>query len=113
MKKLKYYASYAETTAQNLINFKQHPVTSRLLSPLNFVLFNYFKHMETLKFKTNIQCGGCIATVTPHMDKLCGIGNWDVDTIHAEKKLTIRADHLLASEVIAALKAAGYRAEQI
>jgi copper chaperone len=69
--------------------------------------------METLKFKTNIQCGGCIATVTPYLDKLKGIGYWGVDTTSAAKILTIQADHLPAGEVIAALKNAGYRAEQI
>jgi len=29
--------------------------------------------METLKFKTNINCGGCIAAVTPSLDALKGV----------------------------------------
>ena len=69
--------------------------------------------MKTLKFKTNIQCGGCIATVTPHLQKLKGIGYWDVDTATPDKILTVQSETLQASEVIITLKAAGYRAEQI
>ena len=60
--------------------------------------------MGTLKFKTNIQCGGCIATVTPHLGKLQGIGHWEVDTTNPDKILTIHSDHLSAGEVIAVLK---------
>ena len=26
--------------------------------------------METLKFKTNINCGGCVKSVTPHLNQL-------------------------------------------
>lgn len=69
--------------------------------------------METLKFKTNIQCGGCIATVTPFLDNLPHIGDWEVDTTKPDKVLTIQTDHLQGFEVIAVLKSAGYRAEQI
>ena len=45
--------------------------------------------METLKFKTNINCGGCIATVTPVLNTLEGIFKWDVDTANREKILTV------------------------
>ena len=69
--------------------------------------------MKTLKFKTNIQCGGCIATVTPYLHRLNGIGYWDEDTTYPSKILTIETDKIQAGEVIAALKNAGYKAEQI
>jgi len=70
--------------------------------------------METLKFKTNINCGGCIATVTPVLNTLEGISKWDVDTANREKILTVESDNgLKASEVISALKAKGYNAEKI
>jgi copper chaperone len=69
--------------------------------------------METLKFKTNIQCGGCIATVTPHLNKIEKISKWEVDTLNPNKILIIQSDSLPADEVIAILKNAGYRAEQI
>ncbi|PAW95170.1 hypothetical protein CKK33_17360 [Mucilaginibacter sp. MD40] len=70
--------------------------------------------METLKFKTTIKCGGCIATVTPVLDHLNGVEKWEVDTVNPDKILTIKATpDLEAKEVIAALAARGYHAESI
>ena len=45
--------------------------------------------MKTLKFKTNVNCGGCIAKVTPHLNKLKGIDKWSVDTTTPMKVLTV------------------------
>jgi copper chaperone len=70
--------------------------------------------METLKFKTNIKCGGCIATVTPALDTLEGVAKWEVDTANPDKILTVESDNgLNANEVISALKIKGYNAEKI
>nr|WP_294791054.1 cation transporter [uncultured Mucilaginibacter sp.] len=70
--------------------------------------------METLKFKTNIKCGGCIAAVTPTLDTLQGVTKWDVDTANPDKILTVTSDEgLTENEVISALKAKGYNAEII
>jgi copper chaperone len=70
--------------------------------------------METLKFKTNIKCGGCIAAVTPALNTLDGVDKWDVDTANPDKILTVELnDGLTANEVINALKSKGYNAEKI
>ncbi len=70
--------------------------------------------METLKFKTTIKCGGCIAAVTPVLDNLKGVDKWAVDTTTPEKVLTIEtADGLEADQVVTALKAKGYQADLI
>jgi copper chaperone len=70
--------------------------------------------METLKFKTNIKCGGCIAAVTPALDTLTGVAKWEVDTVNPDKVLTIESDEgLTAKDVIIALKTKGYNAEKI
>ena len=70
--------------------------------------------METLKFKTNINCGNCIATVTPALDGLKNIQHWEVDTANPNKILTIKADaKLTAVQVIDALKQKGYNAQSI
>jgi hypothetical protein len=37
--------------------------------------------MEKLHFKTNINCGGCVAKVTPKLNETEGICHWSVDTI--------------------------------
>jgi copper chaperone len=70
--------------------------------------------METLKFKTNINCGGCIATVTPALNELKDIQHWEVDTANPQKILTVQADEgLAASQIIETLKHKGYKAEKI
>lgn len=70
--------------------------------------------METLKFKTNIKCGGCIATVTPHLNALPGLDEWAVDTNVPEKILTVTGSTAtLTEEVVETLKKAGYEAELI
>jgi copper chaperone len=70
--------------------------------------------METLKFITNINCGGCISRVTPHLDALSGIAEWKVDTSVSTKLLTVNsAAPFRAEKVIAVLKEAGFTATQI
>jgi copper chaperone CopZ len=70
--------------------------------------------METLKFKTNIKCSGCIATVTPFLNKTVGAENWQVDLQAPEKLLTVQAtDKEKEAAVIQSLQEAGYKAEKI
>lgn len=70
--------------------------------------------METLKFKTNIKCGGCIAAVTPHLNKLSTIEKWEVDTQNPDKILTVEGKQGIdTDQIIDTLEAAGYKAEKI
>ena len=70
--------------------------------------------METKQFKTNIKCSGCIATVTPHLNKLENIAQWEVDIENPDKILTITGKPGIDSEeVIDTLEGAGYKAEQL
>ncbi len=70
--------------------------------------------METLKFKTNINCGGCIATVTPVLNGLKGVQHWEVDTTSPDKVLTIQASEGFSSEkIIGSLEEKGYNAQLI
>lgn len=70
--------------------------------------------METLKFKTNIKCGGCIDTVSPHLNAISGLSSWEVDTNLPEKVLTVTGEtDALSNKVIDSLKGAGYQAELI
>lgn len=68
--------------------------------------------METLKFKTNIKCGGCIATVTPVLDNDNKIEEWAVDLQSADKILTVSTHHS-PMEISDLLKAVGYDATAI
>lgn len=57
--------------------------------------------MNTLKFKTNINCSGCISSITPHLNKVEGIKKWEVDTVDPDKILTVETeDDILSSEQI-------------
>ncbi|GAB3991792.1 hypothetical protein GCM10028807_22870 [Spirosoma daeguense] len=67
--------------------------------------------MKTIAFKTNIKCGGCIATVTPFLNDAVGEGHWQVDTHNPNKVLTVEADN--DTVVRQAVEKAGYKAELI
>ncbi|MFC0321196.1 MULTISPECIES: heavy-metal-associated domain-containing protein [Olivibacter] len=69
--------------------------------------------METLKFKTNIKCGGCIETVTPFLNNLSEVKKWEVDITDPDKILTVQGDESLdGQKVMSALDQAGYKAEK-
>jgi len=68
--------------------------------------------METIKFKTNIKCTGCLAQVSPALNETAGENNWKVDLDSSDKTLSVQGD-LQAAEIIAAVKKAGYAAEKI
>jgi copper chaperone len=68
--------------------------------------------METLKFKTNIKCGGCIATVTPFLNADENIEKWQVDLENLDRILTVET-HQSAEAIAELVKKAGYNAQQI
>lgn len=63
------------------------------------------------KFKTNINCGGCIAKVTPFLDGESAITSWEVDTDNPNKILTVETDWT-SDQVIALVTSAGFSAEE-
>ncbi len=69
--------------------------------------------METMKFKTTIKCSGCVAQVSPSLDKLAGKGNWEVDLKDPERVLTVSGGEILPEEVARAVNEAGYKAEKL
>ena len=69
--------------------------------------------MNTLKFKTNVKCGGCIATVTPHLNQVKGIVSWNVDTNNPDKILSVETENVTPDEITTILNGAGYQAELI
>ena len=69
--------------------------------------------METFKFKTNVKCGGCIATVTPHLNQVKGLIKWGVDIADPQKIMTVETSEISPDEIIKTLKAAGYEATLI
>jgi len=70
--------------------------------------------MQTLKFKTNIKCAGCIAKSTPYLNEAVGEDNWEVDINNPNKVLTVATSEPVdANQVIEAVKSAGFNAEKI
>ncbi|GAB2820573.1 hypothetical protein GCM10027043_21540 [Ferruginibacter profundus] len=69
-------------------------------------------NMETLKFKTTIKCSGCVANVTPSLNKTAGENNWSVDIQNPEKILTVsKQDNITEAEIVQAVQEAGYKIE--
>jgi copper chaperone CopZ len=66
--------------------------------------------METLKFKTNIMCGSCLAKVTPLLNEQVGKDNWQVDLQSLERILTVNTDKSTV-EVIDTVQEAGFKAD--
>ena len=69
--------------------------------------------MEKLKFKTNINCSGCIAAVTPHLNKAEGIKTWEVDTTNPDKVLTVEVEGIDADNITETIEKAGFKATEI
>lgn len=57
--------------------------------------------MSTLRFKTNLNCGQCVATVKPFLDAEPSIARWSVDTKVPTKTLTVEGPSVTAKAVAA------------
>ncbi len=68
---------------------------------------------ETFHFKTNINCSGCVAKVTPALDAAEGVCHWDVDTASKDKILAVHSDGITQEEVIRAVQSAGFTIEPV
>lgn len=66
---------------------------------------------KTFTFRTNINCGGCIAKVTPFLDSLQGVAKWSVDTANKNKVLTVVSDGISVEEIIDTVQKAGFKIE--
>lgn len=64
--------------------------------------------MKTLQFKTNINCSGCIARVTPKLNEVDGIRSWKVDTDNPDKVLTVETESLSNEPIVEAVKKVGF-----
>lgn len=63
--------------------------------------------MNTFKYKTNMKCDGCVATVTPHLNKLEQT-SWQVDLKNPDRVLTVETNKP-SSEIENAVKEAGFK----
>ena len=69
--------------------------------------------MATLRFKTTINCGGCIKAVTPTLNQEVGAGNWQMDTANADKVLTVHTAQAMPAQVMKAVQDAGFEIQPL
>ena len=69
--------------------------------------------MKRIELKTNINCGSCVANVTPTLNQVIGENKWKVDTVNPKKILSVETENLNEDDVIRAVEKAGYKAEKI
>lgn len=64
--------------------------------------------MNKIHFKTSINCGNCVRTITPILDAIEGIHSWSVDTEDPKKVLTVETNTVTAEEIITEVYDAGF-----
>ena len=69
--------------------------------------------MKKMLFKTNINCNGCIKSVTPYLNELDMIESWQVDIENPNKILKVESENDDQHEVIEAVTKAGFKIEPI
>ncbi len=67
--------------------------------------------LKTWKFKTNLQCGGCVSNVKPALDEATGIQHWEVDLQDPERTLIVQAKGITKEEILALIASRGFKAE--
>lgn len=68
---------------------------------------------KELKFKTTLNCGGCVSKVQADFDNNEGITDWQVDTDNPDKILTINSNGISEKEVVEIINKKGFKAELI
>ncbi len=69
--------------------------------------------MQSHRFKTNLNCGSCVAAVTPLLDGEGTIERWLVDTAAPEKTLTVEGEGIAPDRVQGLVAKAGFRAVEV
>lgn len=65
--------------------------------------------MTVRHYKTNLNCGSCIAKVKPALDAEASIARWSVDTADPAKRLTVEGDQVSTATVERLVASAGFR----
>ena len=93
----------------NSLMLKKRKLTLRKQIAFN----NTETKMATYQFKTNINCGGCVASVTPKLEAVETINSWHVDTDNPEKILTVELHNSKPEVVKEAVESAGFTITEI
>lgn len=65
--------------------------------------------MTVQKYRTNLNCGSCVAAVKPHLDNDPTIRRWSVDTADPNKVLTVEGEDVSMEQVERDVASAGFK----
>ena len=69
--------------------------------------------METMTFKTNAKCMGCLAKIEEILQDKMNREEWNLDLSDSNRPLTVMSDKLAASEIVELISKAGFKIEQM
>ncbi|RYM33810.1 copper chaperone [Brumimicrobium glaciale] len=69
--------------------------------------------MEELRFKTTLKCGGCEEKITPGMNAINEVEEWDVDLDSADKILTVVVTKNVEDQIIEVVEKVGFEITKI
>ena len=69
--------------------------------------------MSEAKFKTTIQCNGCLSKVTPKLNEILKEQSWSVDLESDDRILTVNDNNVSDDAVVSAVKSVGFEIEEL
>jgi len=69
--------------------------------------------MSEARFKTTIQCNGCLSKVTPKLNEFLEEQSWSVDLESDDRILTVNDDNVSLDAVVSAVKSVGFEIEEL
>lgn len=69
--------------------------------------------MSEAKFKTTIQCNGCLSKVTPKLNDILSDNSWSVDLESEDRILTVNDDNVSVNAVMSAVKSVGFEIQEL
>lgn len=69
--------------------------------------------MSEARFKTTIQCNGCLSKVTPKLNEILEEQSWSVNLESDDRILTVNDDNVSVDAVVSAVKSVGFEIEEL
>ena len=69
--------------------------------------------MNTMIFKTNAKCEGCLAKIEEILQGKISREEWNLDLSDSNRPLTVASDTLAADDVVKLISKAGFKIEQM
>lgn len=66
---------------------------------------------KVFKFRTNLNCSGCVSKMKSDFDNEKSISEWNVDTENKDKILTVKTSDLTEEDIIDMVNEKGFEAE--